>query len=67
MPVIRVEMLSGRSRAQKKELAEVFTREMARIARCAPEHVQIVFTDVERADWAVGGVLNDEPKPASVA
>lgn len=60
MPVLRVEMLAGRSRDQKKEMAEVFTREMARIAKCAPEHVQIVFCDVAKADWAVGGVLNDE-------
>ena len=67
MPVVRVEMVSGRSREQKKELAEAFTREMARIAKCGPEHIQIVFTDVARADWAVGGVLNDEPKPASAA
>lgn len=61
MPVLRVEMLAGRSRDQKKEMAEVFTREMARIAKCKPEAVQIVFADVAKADWAVGGVLNDEP------
>ena len=67
MPVVRVEMLPGRSREQKKELAEVFTREMARIAKCGAEHIQIVFTAVERQDWAVGGVLSDEPKPAAVA
>lgn len=62
MPVVRVEWLAGRSRAQKQELSEVFTQEMSRIAGCAPEHIQIVFTDVERSDWAVGGVLNDTPK-----
>ncbi len=60
MPVIRVEMLAGRSREQKKELAAAFTREMARIARCGPEAVQVVFVEVEKQDWAVGGVLNDE-------
>lgn len=60
MPVIRIEMLSGRSRDQKKALAEAFTREMAAIAKCAPEAIQIVFADVDRGDWAVGGVLNDE-------
>lgn len=65
MPVVRVEMLAGRSRDQKKELAEVFTREMARIAKCGPEAVQIVFADVEKADWAVGGVLNDERSHAT--
>ena len=63
MPLLRVEMLTGRSRDQKKEMAEVFTREMSRIAGCAPEHVQIVFAEVERCDWAVGGHLNDERKP----
>ena len=60
MPVIRVEMLSGRSREQKKELAQVFTREMSRISKCSAEAVQIVFVDVENQDWAVAGVLNDE-------
>jgi len=64
VPVIRIEMLSGRSRQQKKALADVFTREMAAIAKCAPAAIQIVFTDVEKGDWAVGGVLNDEPSPA---
>lgn len=64
MPVIRVEMLAGRSREQKQEMAEVFTREMARIARCTPAMVQVVFSDVAKADWAVGGVLNDEPAKA---
>lgn len=60
MPVVRVEMLTGRSRDQKRELAEVFTREMARIAKCAPQAIQVVFTEVAKSDWAVGGVLNDE-------
>lgn len=62
MPVVHVEWLSGRSRAQKQEMAQSITREMARIAHCAPEHIQVVFRDVDRADWAVGGVLNDTPK-----
>jgi 4-oxalocrotonate tautomerase len=63
MPVVRVEMLCGRSRQQKKELAEVFTREMARIAQCSPGSIQVVFTEVPRESWAVGGKLNDEPAP----
>ncbi len=67
MPVVRVEMLTGRSREQKKELAETFTREMARIAKCGPEAIQIVFTEVERQDWATGGTLGDEPKPVPAA
>ncbi|MDG4889917.1 MULTISPECIES: tautomerase family protein [unclassified Mesorhizobium] len=61
MPNVRIEMLAGRSREQKRELAEVFTREMARIANCKPEAVHVVFADVDRSDWAIGGALTDEP------
>lgn len=59
MPVIRVEMLEGRTPAQKSELAAVFTREMARIAKCSAEHVQVVFIEVARGDWAIGGVFSE--------
>jgi 4-oxalocrotonate tautomerase len=60
VPVIHVQLLAGRSRDQKREMAEVFTREMSRIAKCKPEAIQVVFTDVAKSDWAVGGVFNDE-------
>lgn len=57
MPIIRVEMLSGRSEQQKAELAEVLTRETARIAKCPAADVQVVLSEVERSHWAVGGRL----------
>jgi 4-oxalocrotonate tautomerase len=57
MPIIRVEMLAGRSLEQKTELAEVLTRETARIARCAPGDIQLIFDEVAHASWAVGGRL----------
>lgn len=59
MPIVRIEMLTGRTREQKQQLAEVFTSEMARIAKCSAESVQIVFTEVKREDWATAGVLAD--------
>jgi len=61
VPVVRVEWHAGRSREQKEELAAAITREMSRIAHCAPASIQIVFRDVDRGDWAVGGRLNDTP------
>lgn len=61
MPVLRIEMLAGRTRGQKQELADVLTREMSRIVNCSPESIQIVFCDVARDDWAVGGRLVSEP------
>lgn len=57
MPMIRVELLKGRTADQKREFAAVVTREAARILGCAPEVVDIVFLDVETHDWAKGGVL----------
>jgi 4-oxalocrotonate tautomerase len=59
MPIIRVEMLTGRTHAQKVELTDVLTRESARIVKCAPADIQIVITEVPRANWAVGGLLGE--------
>lgn len=57
MPIIHIQMLAGRSLEQKSELADVLTRETARIARCTAADVQIVFDEVAHASWAVGGRL----------
>ncbi|MFF7063775.1 2-hydroxymuconate tautomerase [Pseudomonas sp. NPDC008258] len=62
MPIVRVELLTGRSQEQKNELAAVLTRETARIARCPEEHIQVIISDYQRSDWAVGGVMNSVPK-----
>ena len=57
MPMIRVDLLKGRTVEQKREFAEVVTREAARILNCSPEAIDIVFQDVERHDWAKNGRL----------
>lgn len=59
MPIVRVEFLAGRTQQQKSEIADVFTRELARIAKCGIEDVQVVFSEVERRNWAVGGVISE--------
>ncbi|MFK8253217.1 tautomerase family protein [Ancylobacter terrae] len=61
MPIIRVELLEGRSRAQKKEFAEVVTREASRILGCAPDVVDVVFVSISPDDWASAGRLVSEP------
>ncbi|MEX3815336.1 4-oxalocrotonate tautomerase family protein [Paraburkholderia sp. BR13439] len=57
MPIVRIEMLKGRTREQKQELVDVFTSEMACITKCAVTDVQVIITEVDSAHWAVGGVL----------
>ncbi|HEV7827070.1 MAG TPA: tautomerase family protein [Mycobacteriales bacterium] len=57
MPMVRVEWLPGRTVEQKRELADVLTREVCRVGTCTPESVNIVFVDVAAEDWAAAGKL----------
>ena len=57
MPIVRVEMYSGRTHEQKAELARVITDAVVNIAKTTPEETIVVFTDVAREDWAKAGVL----------
>ncbi|KPJ52958.1 MAG: 4-oxalocrotonate tautomerase [Dehalococcoidia bacterium DG_18] len=57
MPIVRVEMWSGRTKSQKAELARVFTEAMVTIAHTTPEATTVIFEDVARENWATGGVL----------
>lgn len=57
MPFIRVDWFPGRTLEQKRELAEVLTREFARISKCKPETINFIFTDVSREDWGRNGKL----------
>jgi 4-oxalocrotonate tautomerase len=55
--MITVRLLRGRSIEQKREFATLVTAEAARILKCTPEAVDVVFEDVEKHDWSAGGVL----------
>ena len=57
MPVITVEWLEGRTQQQKATLAEALTRAFTDIADVPQDQVWIVFRDVKRSDWAMGGKL----------
>lgn len=57
MPIVRVEMWTGRTVAQKKELARVITDAMVNIAHTTADATIVVFEDIERENWAQGGTL----------
>jgi 4-oxalocrotonate tautomerase len=63
MPIIRVEMVTGRSVEQKRELVEVLTRETARIVGSSPASIFIVIDDVAKENWGAGGKLLSETYP----
>jgi len=57
MPFVRIDWFPGRSLEQKREMVKVLTPEICRIAKCRPETVQFIFTDVTREDWGRNGSL----------
>jgi 4-oxalocrotonate tautomerase len=57
MPTFNVQMFEGRTVEQKRAFVEAVTRVTCETLGCAPESVDIIITDVERANWATAGVL----------
>jgi 4-oxalocrotonate tautomerase len=55
MPMITVEWLEGRSQQQKQALSDALTKAFVEIAGVAKDQIWIVFRDVKRSDWAMGG------------
>jgi len=62
MPIMRIEMFTGRTPEQKREFVEVVTRETCRTLNCQPEDVNIIIDEVPRERWATGGKLWSERK-----
>jgi len=57
MPIVRVEMWSGRTKAQKQELARAITEVVCNIAHTTPEATIVVFEDIDKENWAEAGRL----------
>ena len=62
MPIVRIGMWSGRTHAQKAELARVVTEAMVTIAHTTPEATIVIFEDIGKDNWATGGVLASDAK-----
>jgi 4-oxalocrotonate tautomerase len=57
MPIVRIEMLPGRSLAQKRELVRVITDAVCNIAHTRPEDTLVLFNEYSVEDWATKGKL----------
>jgi 4-oxalocrotonate tautomerase len=62
MPTYHIEMFEGRTPEQKKKLVEEITRVTVEVLGGSPESVDIIITDIQRANWATGGKLWSEPR-----
>ena len=57
MPIVRVEMFSGRSPEQKAELANAITAVLVRIAKTSADATTVIFSDIDKGNWADAGEL----------
>ena len=57
MPMVTVEWLEGRTPQQKAQLADAITGAFVEIAKVSKDQVWIVFRDVTRSNWSMGGKL----------
>jgi 4-oxalocrotonate tautomerase len=62
MPSIQITMLKGRSIEQKRKLVERVTDAIAEEAKTPKEGVVVTIIEVEREDYARGGVLMSDRK-----
>jgi 4-oxalocrotonate tautomerase len=57
MPIIKVEMFTGRSRDKKRVLAKALTDAFVESCGGTAQSVQIIIQDIEKENWGVGGSL----------
>ncbi len=57
MPILQVELLKGRTTEQKRAMAEKVTQALVETVNCKQEDVKIIIREMEREDYASGGVL----------
>ena len=60
MPIIRVDMLKGRTKKQKQNLVKELTRAFNRA--CGEIHVgiDVILNEVEKENWCINGQLFSE-------
>jgi 4-oxalocrotonate tautomerase len=62
MPVVTVEMWTGRTREQKRKLVRAITDAMVEHAGAKPTNLHVILHEVPKEDWGLAGVLGDERK-----
>lgn len=64
MPTIKVELFAGRTVEQKRALAQALTEATVRTLGTPADSVDVMFFDIQRQDWATGGVLWSDKQAA---
>ena len=62
MPIIRVDMLKGRSKEQKRELVKELTSAFNKACGSNPVGIDVILTEIEKENWSIGGTLFSDKK-----
>lgn len=57
MPMLRLEMLTGRTLEQKRAFVQEVTRIAVETLNCPPESVDVVISEFARENWGKAGKL----------
>jgi 4-oxalocrotonate tautomerase len=57
MPIVQVHLFEGRTVEQKRQCAKEMTDAIVRTLDCPAGQVRIIFEDMKKTDYSVGGVL----------
>ena len=63
MPIVRIDMWPGRSREQKKALIRNVTDAVVESIGCPEQAVEVLLYEVDKSDWAAGGVCHADRPP----
>ena len=64
MPMVRVSWYEGRTNEQKQQVAEAITRALMEYGNASRAGVHVVFEDVPKTNWVIGGVPEMAKAPA---
>ena len=56
MPIVSVQMYSGKSQREKDRLAEAITADVVKILNVSKEEVIVLFTEATHGNWYAAGV-----------
>jgi 4-oxalocrotonate tautomerase len=62
MPVVTVQMYTGRTSQQKRALVRAITDAMVQHAGAKPDNLHVILQEVPKENWALAGVMGDERK-----
>lgn len=60
MPVVTIQMWTGRTPSQKRALVRAITEAMVQHAGAKPDNLHVIIQEVPKENWALAGVMGDE-------